>query len=128
MAKCIFPLTALLLLAGCAGKGDGYQPVGDPPDQNVAFASDAVQTSGDQHAEFASAALTEDCAQGCTGACASVCREACSYCPSAVSCVGRIGAGDSCDVGALTCVAEHCPELLQNQDVAQSLGDLGSQR
>jgi hypothetical protein len=126
MAKCIFPLTALLLLAGCAGKGDGYQPVDDPPDQNVAFASDAVQTSGDQHAEFASAALTEDCAQACTSVCADACRLSCSMCAAAVSCVGRIGAGHDCDTAGPECVAQYCPDALP--DFLQALGDLGSRR
>jgi hypothetical protein len=120
MAKRIYTWTALLLL-GCSGDGEGYQDVPEPPDQSVAFASDAVQ-SGDQQAEFRSAALTSDCNAACTGACSEVCRQACQVCPSAVSCVGRIGAGTDCELGAIVCAAEHCPELLEGEDVDVEFG------
>lgn len=125
MAKSTFTLSApllaaLLLLAapllgGCGGDGEGYASVGDPPNQDIAFASDAVQGNR-QHAEFASAAITSDCASACTGVCSAICRQSCSVCPAAVSCVGRIGAGSNCEYGAAVCVVEHCPELLEDED------------
>jgi hypothetical protein len=127
MTKCTFTLSTLLLLAGCGGKGDGYAAVDDPPNQDVAFASDAVQ-SRSQHAEFASAAITGNCVEGCTGVCSEICKQACTVCPSALSCVGRVGAGSDCELGATICAAEHCPELFEDEDQLEAIRELARDR
>lgn len=114
MAKHLLAWTALLLF-GCGEGDDGYQEVPEPPNQSVAFASDPVEP-GAQRAEFRSAALTSDCASACTGTCASFCRAACQLCPAAVSCLGRIGAGTTCELGAEVCAIQHCPDL-EGEDV-----------